>query len=170
MELEEACTKQDLLVLRSLLTVPREAQLVGEAVATLLRPKQNASFSAFRNLIAEAQFLHTLAGYDESEVPDLPERALERLQQRVVDPLFQPDIVAQACPAAVGLCMWVLSMYSRVLAAQLEHRAECMGHYLALAEDAAHCGMSAALPGDDDAVVPSSPLYEGEEESDGDLA
>jgi hypothetical protein len=137
-DIEDHFTRADVLTLRQLLRVPRQVQLVGEAVVSLLRPRQNASFGAFRNLIADPQFFDLIRKFDPSTVNELPERALCRLHYRVVDPMFQPDQVAEACPAATGLCMWVLSMYSQVPLHQLEMKAIRLQHYLRLAEEATH--------------------------------
>lgn len=137
-DIDEYLTRQHILTLRQHLKVPREAQLVGEAVVTLLRPRQNASFAAFRNLIADPEFFSMVRSFDPSAVALLPERALHRLHQRVIDPLFQPDAVAAAVPEAVGLCLWVLSIYSQVPLAQLEMKAIRLENYLHLAEEATH--------------------------------
>ncbi|XP_031370421.1 dynein heavy chain 6, axonemal isoform X2 [Apis dorsata] len=98
----EALDKRDINEVRVFIQPPHLVRFVMEAVNLLLGEKTD--WASAKLVLGDIHFLDRLINYPKDEISD---KLLEKLQDYINHPEFQPDLVARQSKACKSLCIWV---------------------------------------------------------------
>ncbi|KAG9435569.1 dynein heavy chain 6, axonemal isoform X1 [Apis mellifera carnica] len=107
----EALDKRDINEVRVFIQPPHLVRFVMEAVNLLLGEKTD--WASAKLVLGDIHFLDRLINYPKDEISD---KLLEKLQDYINHPEFQPDLVARQSKACKSLCIWVRAIdgYAKV--------------------------------------------------------
>jgi dynein heavy chain len=74
----------------------------------ILRKASSTDWAEAKRHLSDMNFLQQLKEYDKDNMSD---KLLQRIDKYMVDPEFEPEVVAKVSTAASGLCKWVRAMH-----------------------------------------------------------
>ncbi|KAK9295362.1 hypothetical protein QLX08_010308 [Tetragonisca angustula] len=101
----EALNKADINEIRVFHKPPHLVRFVMEAVNLLLGEKTD--WASAKLVLGDIHFLNRLMTYPKDDISD---KLLEKLQEYIEHPEFQPHLVAKQSKACKSLCIWVRAM------------------------------------------------------------
>ncbi|KAK6963637.1 Dynein heavy chain 7 axonemal [Biomphalaria glabrata] len=117
----------DITIVKSMNNPPAGVRLVMAAVCVMkdIKPekinnpdkpgqKMNDFWGPSKKLLGDMNFLASLLEYDKDNIPVAIMKKIR--EEYITNPMFKPEIVANASSAAEGLCKWILALevYDRV--------------------------------------------------------
>ncbi|CAL1542045.1 unnamed protein product [Lymnaea stagnalis] len=93
--------------LRSYPSPPETVKFVMKALCLLFEKPQ--TWEAAKSLMVDSSFFQELIFYNKDNIP---KHIYKELKKFVSDPLFVPEVVAQASSAASSICAWIHAVYA----------------------------------------------------------